>query len=147
MSNNHRRSEQPADPKQLSIEQILLELFEAGFDTGGDIVLERQFEDDRPAYERYRMRHIQQALSALESLQRETVDYVIGEDEPETYRGVHVVSLPDVEAIDRNKLRAEQRKRRDERLQPIPPLAWPHHHGKSEFKRMTNPTQESEEAK
>lgn len=40
---------------------------------------------------------------------REVALKVIGQDEPETYDGVYMQGLSDEEAIDRNKLRAEQR--------------------------------------
>lgn len=40
---------------------------------------------------------------------REVALRVVGQDEPETYDGIYMHGLRDEEAIDRNKLRAEQR--------------------------------------
>lgn len=51
-----------------NIDEILIAVFEKGYDTGGDIVLERQFENDSPAYERYRNRSIKRAKAAIQAL-------------------------------------------------------------------------------
>lgn len=56
-----------------------------------------------------------EAKQAILDWHNKQVLEIIGEDEPVIYQGVYVDNLDDVEARDRNKLRAEQRNKLKEK--------------------------------
>ena len=53
-------------PKTMTLQDILEELFDDIFELGGDIVLERQFENDPEYYKRYRARVIKPLIDKIE---------------------------------------------------------------------------------
>jgi len=100
----------PQAKTELTVDELLDEIFDNGVEVGGDIVLERQFENNLRAYKRYRTRvtkeakqalldwHNKEQVKLLERLKEKKFDYTTSEDDSSEEYSIDVVPVSAIQS-------------------------------------------------